>query len=251
MPCKAIYLNHENGGMSLSFQKAIQKDAAPLVFDVQLSLRDSERLNDNSYAPFHFQVSITIEDVQTITYDGYCFPQVNKTKKELLAELIFQERNLVDIDFDGTSDILLIRYSEGFKRYNNAYKWNAQTKQFEAVSEIASIPNIIVDSSNKVLRGMQYPEPYAVRYHIYTWQKGELVETHTLDSKGYPIQYSQTPSPAFHRLTVDGSIEVIVYERKKDGSFKVVFRSQDPEKAQKFIDKHPLWKNYTYPPVYE
>ena len=95
----------------------------------------------------------------------------------------------VDINFDGTPDVLVSLGEFGISPsaplyFYAAFVWNEETQSFEHVGEFDDIPNIEINKDTETIESTSQGADGTIFYEQYGWRDGKLVMTNSRHEEG-------------------------------------------------------------------
>lgn len=127
--------------------------------------------------------------IQSIPFEAFCQYGLGYYQETTFKNCI------IDINFDGYLDILILGSVGGAKanHYYLGWIYNPQTNQFDEIN-IGSITNLAIDKQNKVLKSVVADTAASHTYSIYRYVDDEFILTNSLnveyESKNY--YYTET-----------------------------------------------------------
>lgn len=144
----------------------------------QISGETEFTTSDNIHTYIISQNQGSLQSEKTLTI-------LNKTSGELVQTVQLTENEwftkkpiyLVDVSFDGHVDIIVPHSRPASAAYFQAYIWDVEHNKYQYASHYESIPNIAVDSNNKLLLSHRTADKIT-SYNMYSYsvEKSDIVE---------------------------------------------------------------------------
>lgn len=115
---------------------------------------------------------------------------LNKTSGELVQTIHLNENEwftkksiyLIDVNFDGHTDIVLPHSRPASAAYFQAYIWDVKHNKYQYASHFESIPNIALDCNNKILLSHRTADKItSYSMHIYSVEKCDIVKIRSIN----------------------------------------------------------------------
>lgn len=149
----------------------------------QISGETEFTTSDNIHTYIISQNQGSLQSEKTLTI-------LNKTSGELVQTIHLNENEwftkksiyLIDVNFDGHTDIVLPHSRPASAAYFQAYIWDVKHNKYQYASHFESIPNIALDCNNKILLSHRTADKItSYSMHIYSVEKCDIVKIRSIN----------------------------------------------------------------------
>lgn len=207
--------------IELTLTGKINPDMPELMFKIK-------GYEDNMVYPYH-ATNIMVYNNKTNDFIQEITVNTNGVDKNTLG------LNLVDVNFDGYNDILLLKDIQGSHAnyIYNSYIWNHSIGEFVKNESFSNIINPAIDSKNKKILSVSTNWAASHTFRMYSFLEGEFVLTNEFTEEAVDVSDAGKPQQwhIVEKKLIDGKLKKVndqifsdknnaeVSQYYKDGSF--------------------------------